>query len=159
MNQKCIHISRRRVFRTSKRTQRMRYLQGFAGDLSFSSSPQGIVAGLLASISIAEKVAKAAKRCGLVSRNSDKSKPLIDLLISDARIVLILIDWDACEAEAYKLLDDLRGRSDQKYPVAGFVSLSKSALVSEAQRAGCDRVYIKTEFLTDLDSIIARYAA
>jgi PleD family two-component response regulator len=134
-----------------------RFYRSVLDEVPPSLPPGGTILGLFASIQIAEKVAKAAKRCHLSSKNSDKASAFAEMIQGDAKIAMVLIDWDTCEVEAYKLLPMLRAAERlKKTLVLGFVSQSKSALIAEAQRAGCDRVLTKTEFLSELESIIAR---
>lgn len=116
-----------------------------------------IVYGLLRDLTAAEKIAKAAKNCRLEVHNFDRSQGLLD----HSRLrkpLLIIVDWDACEAEGYKVLKEIKQNADLNgVAVIGFVSGQKLALREEAQRAGCHRVYHKTEFMKDLELILARY--
>lgn len=149
---------RRPVYRTDVR-YRVRCYASFSDDFVSGSPPGAILAGLFASISVAEKVVKAARKCHLAPRTSDKASAFAELFAGGTKIAMILIDWDSCEAEAYKLLASIREKEHlKKVPVLGFVSQGKSALIGEAQKAGCDRVLTKTEFMTNLETIIARCA-
>jgi|GEM_PF-752748 len=144
-------------FQKLNASPRRRFYRDFLDDLAPVMPTGGTLLGLFASIPIVEKVAKAAKRCHLGSRNSDKAASFADLFQSEAKIALVLIDWDSCEVEGYKLLEMIRGVERlKKTLVLGFVSQKKSGLIGEARRAGCDRVLTKTEFLSELESIIAR---
>lgn len=118
----------------------------------------GMVFGLLGDVGTASRIAKAAKLCHLEVHNFDKSETLKDHFKRTIPI-LLLIDWDLREAEAYHLLNEMAENADfKRVPKIGFVSQSKEALKREAQRAGCDRVYFKTEFLRELNNIFMRYA-
>lgn len=118
----------------------------------------GVVYGLLKDLFMATKIAQAAKHCHLSVHNFDQSEPLVGHLRQRKPIVVIL-DWDACESEAYKVLKEMQQNADFKSVAAiGYVSGAKTALREEAQRAGCHRVYHKTEFVHELDLILARYA-
>lgn len=145
------------LFRIRPAPPRKRFYMDFLDDRMPSAPSGGTILGLFASIPVAEKVAKAAKRCHLACRNSDRAAAFAELIQGDAKIALVLIDWDSCEVEAYKLLELIQSVERMKKTlVLGFVSQKKSALIGEAQRAGCDRVLTKTEFLSELESIIAR---
>lgn len=119
----------------------------------------GPVLGLVADLLVAGKIAQAARHCHLACHNSDHG----DALMAHARQkrpAVILVDWNGCEAEAFKFLNLLRQDADlRRVPVVGYLSQSKSALLEEARKAGCDRLYPKTEFLRTLEEIIARYAS
>lgn len=119
----------------------------------------GIVFGLSANLMIAAKIAKSARICRLAVHNFDHAEALIGHLRRQ-RPVLIVMDWDSCEAEAFKVLKELRENAEFKGVAAvGTISAgTKNPVREEAQRAGCHRVYTKTEFLRDMDLILARYA-
>jgi DNA-binding NtrC family response regulator len=119
-------------------------------------TPGGSVYGLLKDISMATKIAKAAKHCRLIVHNFDRSESLIKHL-QERRPVVIILDWDSCESEAYKVLKEIAHNADFKSIMSiGFVSGTKPQVREEAQRAGCFRVYHKTEFLNELEGILAR---
>ena len=118
----------------------------------------GAVYGLVKDILVATKIAQAGKHCHLAVHNFDKAEPLV-AHTKEKKPILIILDWDACEAEAFKVLKEIQGNADLKgVPSIGYISQSKSAVREEAQRAGCHRVYTKTEFMHDLENILARYA-
>lgn len=130
----------------------------YENDPSGKGTQAGTVFGLISGVDMATRIAKAARVCGLGVYNTDKTESLIKTM-GGGKPVLILIDWDGCEREAYKLMDTLRGKTSLKrVPILGFVSKAKEMIKDEAQRAGCDRVYFKTEFIHDLDIILARCA-
>ena len=133
-------------------------------DISTTENPSavpthgGVVYGLVSSLLFASKIAQSAKHCRLSVHNFDKADPLLEHAKKKAPVLLIL-DWDDCEAEAFKLLKEFRQNADLKnVPTVGYVSHVKTALKGEAQRAGCDRVYAKSEFTHMLDELLARYA-
>ena len=73
--------------------------------------------------------------------------------------VVVILDWDGCEAEAFKFLKELSENADLKdIATIGCLSGEKLNLKEEAQRAGCHRVYTRTDFSQDLEIIMARYA-
>ena len=118
----------------------------------------GIVYGLVRDLFVATKIAQAAKHCHLAVHNSDKAETLLTHA-KERKPVLVILDWDGCEAEAFKFLKEMNGNADLKIvPSVGYLSQSKSVTRDEAQRAGCHRVYTKTEFMRDLEVLIARYA-
>ena len=118
----------------------------------------GTVFSLLGDVATATRIAKAAKACHLEVHNFDRSEGLKDHF-SRKPPVLILIDWDSKEAEAYRLLKEMAKNADfKRVPKVGFVSQTKESLKREAQAAGCDRVYSRTEFMKELNNIFMRYA-
>ena len=117
-----------------------------------------MVYGLVANLAVAEKIAKAAKNCHLAVHNFDRAEPLLDHMRRQ-RPVLVILDWESREAEAFKVLKEMMQDADLKgVPSIGFTSPSKMAAAGEARRAGCHRVYPKTELMQDLELIMARYA-
>jgi CheY-like chemotaxis protein len=141
--------------------QKFRFSADRADELLYGSGlvPSGAtVMGLLSSVAVATKIAKAAKRCHLGVRNTDKAAVLLAGMKA-VKPVLVLIDWDECEREAFQLLQTLRqDESLKRLPVMGYVSNNKADLKGMAERAGCDRVYFKTDFLNHLEDVIARCA-
>ncbi len=129
--------------------------------IDFGEPPQmkgSPVYGLVADLQVATRIAQVAKICHLACHNFDRAEGL-GAHAKQKRPSVILIDWNGCEAEAFKVLNMLRQDADlRKVPVVGFFSPAKSALVDEARKAGCDRLYPKTEFLRTLEEIVARYA-
>ena len=118
----------------------------------------GAVYGLVSNLLFASKIAQSAKHCHLSVHNFDKAAPLVEHAKKKAP-ALVILDWDGCEAEAFKLLKEFRENADLKaVPTIGYVSHVKTALKEEAQRAGCHRVYPKSEFTRILDELLARYA-
>ena len=119
----------------------------------------GAVFGLVSNLLMASKIAQSAKHCHLAVHNFDKSAPLVEHAKQKLPI-LIILDWDGCEAEAFKVLKELGGNADLKGVASvGYLSQMKTGLVDEARKAGCHRVYTKSEFTRDLENILARYAA
>ena len=130
------------------------FLAGYSG-----IPHSGIVYGLLRDILIATKIAQSAKHAHLSVHHFNEAAPLIEHVRKKIPCVIIL-DWDVCEAESYKVLKELKQSADFKgVPVVGYVSQSKRAIQAEAQRAGCDRVYFKSEFMKQLDDLWVRYAS
>ena len=117
-----------------------------------------LVFGLVSEIDMASRIAKAARQCHLSVHNFDRAEALIGGAREKAP-VLIILDWDKREAEAFKVLNELRSNADLKGVAAvGYVSGSRENLKDEARRAGCLRVYGKTELIRDLEQLLARYA-
>ncbi len=118
----------------------------------------GAVYALVANIMMATRIAQAAKHCHLSIHNFDKAQPLMAHALQKAPI-LVVLDWDACEAEAFKVLKEMGTNADLKgVPVIGFLSQSKAVVKEEARRAGCHRIYTKTEFQHELEMLLTRYA-
>lgn len=117
-----------------------------------------VVYGLLSDIAFATKIAQAAKNCHLLAHNFDRAESLLEHLRQKAPI-LVILDFDKREAEAFKILNQLALDAELKrVPTVGYVSQSKAPVKEEAQRAGCHRVYPKSQFARELDNILMRYA-
>ena len=116
----------------------------------------GMVYGLVKDILLATKVAQAAKQAHLGVHNFDKAEPLLEHAKTH-KPSLVILDWDGCEAEAFKVLKEMNQNADlTDVTNVGYLSGAKTALAEEARRAGCRRVYAKTEFLRQLQMIVAR---
>lgn len=128
------------------------------GETSGGISKGGAVFGLVSNLLAASKIAQAAKHCHLDIHNFDKSESLL----THAKIkppVLVILDWDGCESESFKVLKALKADSALNHvATVGFLSSGKTPVKEEAQRAGCHRVYFKTEFMRDLEALLTRYA-
>jgi DNA-binding response OmpR family regulator len=122
------------------------------------AKPGAVVYALVKDMNVAVQVVKCASRFGLKARNFDKADKLLESA-STEKPFLVVLDFEHCEAEAYKTLKNLRENADSKgVPLVGFVTQARSAVKSEAEAAGCDRVYFKTEFNRELPNFIMRYA-
>jgi DNA-binding response OmpR family regulator len=123
-----------------------------------SSRPGKIILGLVSTVDLAARIAKTAKDLGLTVHNSDRSEVLLRWAREQSPLFVIL-DWDGCEAEAFKVLKEFGSDADLKrVPCVGCLSRAKTDLKREAQSAGCDRVYFKTEFFQELKDLFIRYA-
>ena len=122
------------------------------------ASRGGSVFGLVSNLLVASKIAQSGKQHHLSVHNFDKAEALLAHARAKAP-ALILLDWDGCEAEAFKVLKEISAEERlKKIPTVGYLSQTKAPLKEEAQRAGCHRVYAKTEFLRSLDELMTRYA-
>lgn len=119
----------------------------------------GMVFGLSRNVQVATLVAKSGKHCNMAVHNFDHAEALIAKMKTEAP-ALVAMDFDTCEAEAFKVLKELCSNAEFKHVAAiGYLSAGfKTPVREEAQRAGCQRVYTKTEFFKELDLILARYA-
>ena len=92
-----------------------------------------------------------------VSEAENGARALVE--VRAGRPDLVIVDLETCEVEAFQVLKELRESADLKgVPVVGVVTQAKSMLKPEAEKAGCLRVYLKTEFGRVLPDLIARYA-
>ncbi len=133
--------------------------QTSAGDpASPHSLHGGVIYGLVSNLFFASKIAQSAKHTHLAVHNFNKASPLLEHA-KTRRPRLVIIHWEGCEAEGFNLLKQFRENVDLKgVPVVGYLSHTKAATKEEAQRAGCQRVYLKSEFTHILDDLLARYA-
>ena len=120
------------------------------------------VMALVGGMDLAAKIVKSARLHHLDIRTFDKAEKLLAAALARVPEVVIL-DFEAREADAFNFLKALRENAVEKAglkkaSVVGLVSNTKREVKNEAERAGCLRVYLKTEFLTGLDEIWLRYA-
>src|SRR5436190_11657756 len=73
----------------------------------------GAVLGLVSNILFATKIAQAAKHCHLSVHNFDRAQPLVEHA-KEKPPLLVILDWDGCEAEAYKVLKEIQANADLK---------------------------------------------
>jgi len=134
---------------------------------SFSENPlytdqplsrgKGPVFGLIGDLFYASKIAQLAKHYHLDIHNSDSSESLLNHAAIKLPCIAIL-DWDHCEAEAFKLLRAFK--SDEKLtkvPIVGYLSGARADLKREGENAGCMRIYSKIEFIRVLEDLLVRY--
>ena len=125
---------------------------------SFLPGKGGAVYGLLTDMSLAVRITQSAKHCNLTAQHHDRAARLLEQVLQK-KPRLIIIDWDHCEAEGFKFLNELNKNADLKQvPVIGTMTSSNTVLQQEARRAGCIKVYGKTEFKKELDPLLARYS-
>ena len=116
------------------------------------------VFGLVRDMAVAAQIAKCAAGLHIGVRNFDKAQKLIEQAVIE-RPFLVILDLEKCEAEAFRALKELRESADLKnVPAVGFVTQAKAMVKPEAEKAGCSRVYMKTEFSRELANLITRYA-
>lgn len=131
----------------------------YAPDYTAPDVNKPLFFGLSKDVSMASRLGKSAKVTQTAVHNFDRAESLTARLKED-KPFLLLLDWDTCEAEAFKLLKEIRGNADFKsVPVLGYLSSGvKNEVREEAVRAGCHRVYTKTDFFKELDLILARFS-
>jgi len=117
----------------------------------------GLVLGLVSGLEMAGRIAKTATQCGMVVHNASSAQALVDHARKTSPLFVIL-DWDTCEAEAFKVLKEFSESADlKKVPMVGCLSKEKESLKRVAEKAGCDRVYLKSEFNRVLGELFIRY--
>jgi CheY-like chemotaxis protein len=116
------------------------------------------VYSLVADMAAATLIVKCATALHIGVKNFDKAEKLVTQAAIE-RPFLIILDFEKCEAEAFRALNELRNNADlRSIPAVGFVTQAKSMVKPEAEKAGCSRVYMKTEFGRQLPDLMARYA-
>ena len=116
------------------------------------------VYALVNDMAVAERIVKYAVLLHVTARNFDRAQALIDNARKE-KPFLVILDFEKCEAEAFQTLKELHESADLKgVPVIGFATQAKVMVKPEAEKAGCFRVYMKTEFGKELPDLIARYA-
>ena len=130
--------------------------QGALG-LGAIKARRGVFA-LVADMATATQIVKCAAGLHVGVRNFDSAEKLVGQAASE-RPFLVILDFEKREAEAFRALNELRKNADLKdIPAVGFVTQAKVMVKPEAEKAGCFRVYMKTEFGRELPDLIARYA-
>ncbi len=113
---------------------------------------------LVRDMAAASRIVKSAGALHVAAQNFDRAQTLLDHARKE-KPCLVIVDLETCEVEAFQVLKELRESADLKgVPVVGVVTQAKSMLKPEAEKAGCLRVYLKTEFGRVLPDLIARYA-
>ena len=121
-------------------------------------SNAGYVVGLIKEMFLAGKITQAARLNALNVHLFDHADDLRPFMQTH-KICFCILDWDHLEAESFKFLNALKDFADLKrVPVIGYLSQAKQDLMELAKRAGCDRVYGKTEFHRSLNDFMMRYA-
>ncbi len=116
------------------------------------------VFALVADMAAATQIAKCAAGLHVGIRNFDSDEKLVMQAMIE-RPFLVILDFEKREAEAFRALNELHKNADLKsIPAVGFVTQAKVMVKPEAEKAGCSRVYMKTEFGRELPDLIARYA-
>lgn len=117
------------------------------------------VFALVADMAAATQIVKCAAGLHVEVRNFDSAEKLVMQAVVE-RPFLLILDLEKCESGAFRVLNEWHKNADLKdVPVVGFVTQSKALVKPEAEKAGCFRVYMKTEFGRELPDLIARYAA
>lgn len=116
------------------------------------------VFALVADIASAARIAQCAAGFHVRVKNFDRAEKLITQAAIE-KPFLVILDFEKCEAEAFRVLNELRKNAELKsVPAVGFVTQAKRMIQPEAGKAGCSRVYMKTEFGRQLPDLITRYA-
>lgn len=119
---------------------------------------QRMLYALVGDMTAATQIVKQASGFHLAARNFDQSKPLLDHA-KEEKPFLVILDFEKREVESFRVLNELRQNADFKsIPAVGFVTQAKGQVKSEAEKAGCLRVYFKTEFGKALPDLMTRYA-
>lgn len=116
------------------------------------------VFALVSDMATATQIVKCAAGLHIGVRNFDSAEKLIAHAAIE-RPFLVILDLEKREAEAFQALNEMHHNADLKgIPAVGFVTQAKVMVKPEAEKAGCFRVYMKTEFGRELPDLIARYA-
>jgi len=113
---------------------------------------------LVRDMAAASRIVKNASALHIVARNFDRAQTLLEHALKE-RPFLVILDLETCEVDAFRVLKEFRENADfKRVPAVGVVTHEKAALKAEAEKAGCLRVYFKTEFGKELPDLIARFA-
>jgi DNA-binding NtrC family response regulator len=126
-------------------------------DLRVTKTRRSVFA-LVADMAAATQIVKCAAGLHIGVRNFDSAEKLVAQAAVE-KPFLVILDLEKREAEAFRVLNELHKNADSKgVAVVGFVTQAKVMVKPEAEKAGCFRVYMKTEFGRELPDLIARYA-
>lgn len=118
----------------------------------------GVLYALVRDMVAASRIVKSTGMLHIVARNFDRAQTLLEHAKKE-KPFLVILDLETCEVEAFQVLKELRESADLKgVPAVGVVTQAKAMVKPEAEKAGCLRVYLKTEFSRELPDLIARYA-
>jgi len=128
--------------------------------LMFGGGKAGrVLYALVRDMVAASRIVKSAGPLHVIARNFDRAQTLLDHAVKE-NPCLVILDLETCEVEAFQVLKELRYNADlMGVPAVGVVTQAKAMVKPEAEKAGCLRVYLKTEFIRELPDLIARYAA
>jgi len=116
------------------------------------------VFALVGDMATAGQIVKSAAGVHVGIRNFDRAERLVAAALAE-KPSMVLLDFEKCEAEAFCVLNEWRQSADlRSIPAFGFVTQGKVMTRPEAEKAGCSRVYMKTEFGRELPDLIARHA-
>jgi CheY-like chemotaxis protein len=103
------------------------------------------------------KIQQTAQHAG-VAVKSARPAELLGLAIKDAPNALI-VDLNHRSGNALEVLRALKSDSKTKdIPVIGFVSHVQNDLIAAAREAGCDLVLARSAFVSQLPSLLQRFA-
>ena len=120
--------------------------------------PGRVLYALVRDMAAASRIAKSAGALHVAARNFDRARTLLDHAMKE-KPCLVVLDFETCEVEAFQVLKELSENADLKgVSAVGVVTQAKAMVKPEAEKAGCLRVYLKTEFGRELPDLIARYA-
>ena len=128
-----------------------------APSLEAAKTRRGVFA-LVADMAAATQIVKCAAGLHVGVRSFDSAQKLVAQAVVE-KPFLVILDFEKREAEAFRALNEMHKNADLKgIPVVGFMTQAKVMVKPEAEKAGCFRVYMKTEFGRELPDLIARYA-
>lgn len=117
-----------------------------------------VLYALVRDMATASRIVKNANALHIMARNFDRAQTLVEHAAKE-KPYLVILDLETCEAEAFRVLKELHENADLKgVPAVGVVTQEKAMVKPEAEKAGCLRVYLKTQFIKELPDLIARYA-
>ena len=120
-----------------------------------SESPK-IVLAVLDDLFFQVKIADAGKRAGLQLTLVKTEEALMQKLQDNP--VVVLLDLNCRSVDPIQLISALKAGPHSDVPVIAYVSHVQSALIQQAQQAGCDAVMARSAFSANLPQILLRYA-
>lgn len=134
----------------------MEPFEGYLSSFDEQVPSAGDVVVLTSDLDITQKLSQTAKNYHFRVFYKDKADTLT-AFTEGKKVVLIIIDFSRLEAEGFKLLSRIsRDERFRKTHIVGYVTQTKADIKREAQSLGCERVFGKTEFFKEMDSILTR---
>ena len=113
---------------------------------------------LVSDLFFATKIVKTTQAVGLEGRAFDSANRLVQAS-REKPPALVIMDCQGLEKEAYQVLQEFRSSEELKgIPHIGYLSHGAQDLKREMRQAGCLQVYNKSEFVRELENLLARYA-
>lgn len=121
-----------------------------------TSQSSKIVVAVLDDLFFQVKIADAGKRAGL-QLTIVKTEEALMRKVQDNPVV-VLLDLNCRSVDPIQLISALKAGPHSDVPVIAYVSHVQSALIKQAQQAGCDAVMARSAFSANLPQILLRYA-
>jgi CheY-like chemotaxis protein len=115
------------------------------------------VYALVSDLFFASKIVKTGQSLGVEVRAFDTADRLVQAS-REKGPALVILDCERSEHEAFRALESFRSESALlSIPRIGYLSHTAQELKREMRTAGCEQVYVRSEFTKELQNILMRY--